>query len=213
MPVLPGLARVSRGKPMNAIQKLIATLVALGWLSIVASPVSAEMDSRQIWTGSGGEVRLELRADYLPDFGLEIVHRGEQTAQVLTIERAFSELDHLVIEAPYGNFEHLSAGAVRLDTDLVLRHGRREVALAGLVLTPGLFVNNHPSLEARDAAGRHLLTFHHMHILADPEQGSLSLHNVGFSATAVLSELLDLPALEGVDLGMAWFDLHLSVPF
>ena len=198
---------------MNVIRKLIANVLALGWLLSVASPVSAELDSRQIWTGSAGEVRLELRADYLPDFGLEVVHRGEQTARVLTIERAFSELDHLVIEAPHGNFERLSAGDVRLDTDLILRHGRREVALDGLVLTPGLFVNNHPSLEARDAAGRHLLTFHHMHILADPGQESLSLHNAGFSATAVLAELLDLPALEGVDLGMAWFDLRLSVPF
>ena len=197
---------------MNATHKLIVSVLALGWLLCAAGPASGELDPRQIWTGSGGEVRLQLRADYLPDFGLEIVYQGEQTAQVLNIERVFDELDYLVIEAPFGNFERLSEGEVRIDTGLVLRHGLREVVLDGLSLTPGLFVNDHPSLEARDAAGRHLLNFHHMHILADPEQELLTLHNVGFSATAVLAELLDLPELEGVDLGMAWFDLRLDIP-
>ena len=194
------------------IFQVIVALLSCGLL-FTAAPAEVSLDSRQVWTATGGQVQLELRADYLPDFGLEIVHEGRPIERMVGIEHVFVKTDHLVIEAPYGNFERIRSGEIRLDTGWVLRHGDREVRLDGLTLTPGIHINGHPSLEARDGAGRHLLTFHHMHILAEHDRDLLTLHNAGFSATSVLADLLDLAVLDGLDLGMAWFDLHLSVPF
>jgi hypothetical protein len=185
----------------------------LCWLLVCAGSAMGSQDPRQVWTATGGEVRLELRADYLPDFGLEIVHQGEPATKVVRVERVFTPADHLVIAAPYGNFERLISGEIHLDTGWVIRYRGNEVRLDGLTLTPGTHDNGHPTLEARDQFGHHLLTFHHMHILADQDQGLLTLHNVGLTATPILADLLDFPALDNMSLGMAWFDLHLAVPF
>ncbi|MCH8476481.1 MAG: PQQ-dependent sugar dehydrogenase [Wenzhouxiangella sp.] len=185
---------------------LLLSLLAVG------GRVHAELDANQIWTASGGEVRLELRADYLPDFGLEVIYQGQPVSQVLSVARGFSSVDHLVIEAPFGNFEGMRSGHMRLDTGWGLRHRASEVRLDELTLMPGIHINGHPSLEAFDVAGRHLLTFHHMHIGAEHDRELLTLHNTGISATPALADLLDLPALAGLGLGMAWFDLPLSVP-
>ena len=187
--------------------------ILLCWLLFWVGPSQAGLQAEQVWTASGGEVRLELRADYLPDFGLEIVHEGESATRVVGVERFFTASDHLVIEAPYGNFERFVSGEIRLDTGWVIRHRDKEVRLDGLTLSPGIHANGHPSLEARDSAGRHLLSFHHMHIQADSDLDVLTIHNVGLSATPTLAELLDLAVLDGLALGMAWFDLHLVVPF
>jgi hypothetical protein len=88
----------------------------LCWLLACVSPAHGSLDPDQVWTASGGQVRLELRADYLPDFGLELVHEGQRVSRVVSVDRTFNVADNLVIEAPYGNFERIRSGEIRLDT-------------------------------------------------------------------------------------------------
>lgn len=190
----------------------ILAAVWLCWLILWVGPSQAGLPAEQVWTASGGEVRLELRADYLPDFGLEIVHDGQTATRVVGVERVFTASDHLVIEAPYGNFERFVSGQLQLDTGWLIRHRGKEVRLDGLTLTPGLHENGHPTLEARDPLGRHLLTFHHLHVAAEHHRSRLTIHNAGLTATPILAELLDFETLDNLALGMAWFDLQLAVP-
>lgn len=175
-------------------------------------PASSEVDPLQVWTASGGEARLELRADYLPDFGLEIVHEGVPAREVVAIRRALTGSDHLVIEAPYGNFEGFVGGEIRLDTGWVLRYRGREVRLDGLTLIPGVYRNAHSSLKAYDRFGNHLLNLTHPHILADAERNLLIIHNVDVVSTEQLARMLNFPVLDDMPIGQAWVDLILEVP-
>lgn len=56
-------------------QRVLLLMGAVGCLLSLPVPLRAQTDTTQIWTASGGEARLELRADLLPDFGVEVVDR------------------------------------------------------------------------------------------------------------------------------------------
>jgi hypothetical protein len=200
----------------TAVILLVGVLIAPGRTpaepSPGADPSPQAGDALQTWTASGGEARWQLRADFLPDFGLEVLEHERVVRDLVDAQHLLGDRDHLVLEAPYGNFERFLYGAVHLDSPWRLRHQGREVALAGLTLTPGILENGHPSLEARDSEGRHLLTLGHLHIQAEHWRGLLTVHNADVVATRQLAELLGLDALADLPIGMAWLDLELRIP-
>lgn len=170
-------------------------------------------DPTAVWSTWGGAGRFELRADYLPDYGLEIVVEGRAASDVVADRVEVRDLGSLSLHAPAGNFAEFLDGRLQLATGIVLRHAGREVSLERLTATPGLSrENSHPVLRLTDGQGRHLLTLSHLHIIADAKDQLLTIHNADVTATATLAKLLNLPVLAGTPLGMAWLDLNLHVP-
>ena len=168
-------------------------------------------DPSAIWSTWSGAGQFELRADFLPDYGLEVLGDGRILSDRVFLPVDVRNLGSLSIYAPNGKFQGFVDGRLNLNTDIVLRHGDREVSLHQLAATA--FVDyGHPALKLSDGQGRHLLTISHAHVLAEHERGLLTIHNADLVVTATLARLLDLPALEGLPIGMAWLDLNLHIP-
>ena len=195
-------------------QLLIFTFaLALPLWSVAAATESDQPAPAEVWSTWGGAGEFELRGDYLPDYGLEIVVEGRSADDVVRDTVDVRDLGSLSLHAPAGNFAGFVDGRLELVTDIVLRHADREVSLERLMASPGLSSeNNHPILRLTDGRGRHLLTLSHLHVVADAKNQLLAIHNADVTATADLAALLDLPVLEGTPLGMAWLDLNLHVP-
>lgn len=189
---------------------LIVSLLCLGF-SAVASERTEE-DPAAIWSAWGGTMEFELRGDFLPDYGLEIVRDGRRVTSRARMAYTIRDLGSISFDAPFGHFRGFRDGRVEVATDIRLLHGSREVSLERLILVPATNRNGHPVLEARDADGRHLLTISHIHIFTEPDDNLLTLHNADVLGTPELAEALDMPVLSGNSLGMAWLDLNLRVP-
>lgn len=201
---------------MNTISILCRALVAVILVSVAAQAARAAVpevitDPTARWSTWSGEMRMELRGDFLPDYGLEILVDGRPLTSRSGQAYSIRDLGSLSLYAPYGHFQGFIDGRLDVSTDLVLRHAGREVSLEQLVVTPGT-LRGHPVLEVYDGRGQHLLTLSHLHIDADHEQRVLTIHNADVNATPLLAELLDLPVLAEAPLGMAWLDLNLHVP-
>ncbi|MDZ7789757.1 MAG: hypothetical protein U5L08_04540 [Xanthomonadales bacterium] len=83
----------------------LASLVAiLGWH---AAGSAESIDERQIWSAGSGHMELEIRGDYLPDFGIEILHNGEPIATRKRIRFPVSEIESFRLVVPWGNLESL----------------------------------------------------------------------------------------------------------
>ncbi len=170
--------------------------------------------SEQVWNAYGGQMELELRGDYLPDFGIQLEHHGHPITDRERITFMVEPVEPFQLLVPYGNLEALdpSVGQARLRTGLTLRFGDRSVSLDKLRLTPGTS-NNHPAFLARDELGRVMFSLTHMHILAEHERGLLTVQNAEVEASSELAALLGLDALDGMPIGLGWLDLEMTVPF
>lgn len=196
--------------------KFLSTLgfaIALPMVSVAADPAWDQEDPTEVWSTWGGAGAVELRADYLPDFGLDVLVGDTARRSRIETNIQVRDLGSLSVHAPAGNFAAFLDGRLDLVTEVVLRHGKREVSLAQLVATPMLTEDHgHPALRLVDARGRHLLTVSYLHIRTDAGTGLLTIRNAGVIVTEKLAELLDLPALAGTPLGMLRLDLNLHVP-
>ncbi len=163
-----------------------------------------------VWPTGPGTGVLELRGDYLPDFGLKV--RRADAAQRDRVRAGLNIADtSLWLFMPFGNFEAFSGGEIGLTTDLSLHHGDRSLILSDLRLVPAE-QDRIPVLQLADSENRHLATVTHIHLTAQPRQGMVTLHNADVIATATLADILRQPALEGMPIGQLWLDLGLQVP-
>lgn len=169
--------------------------------------------SEQIWQAHGGAMELEIRGDYLPDFGIQIEHHGRPITGRERVSFAVDAIEPFELLVPYGNLEALdpTVGLARLRTGLTLRHGQRVVSLDSLSLAPGSW-SNQPAFVARDAQGRVMFTLTHMHILAEHQRGLLTVQNAEVEFSPELASLLGLEALAGKPMGLGWLELAMQVP-
>jgi len=193
--------------PIRAISLVVLFLASL---PAIADSPDWQPDSTTIWPASGGQARLELRADYLPDHGIEVVQGYERrrerfSAPVPVLGGA------LWLYAPFGNFEAISGGELMLATDLVLRYQGRELAFDRVLLRPAE-QERIPVLQMFDAQGNHLANVTHIHALLDHERSVATLHNADVTATPRLAEMLGQPALANLPIGQLWLDLGLDIP-
>ncbi len=194
--------------------KYLSTLVlaiALPMLSIAAEPANDRPDPTEVWSTWGGAGDMELRADFLPDFGLEILISGEARNTRSTTPLQVRDLGSISVYAPNGNFEDFDAGRLTITTNVVFKHGDRVVSLEQLVATSAEYVG-FPALKVTDGQGRHLLTVTNPHVAVKHEQQRLIIENADIIATRELADLLDLSDLAGMPLGMAAFELNLHIP-
>lgn len=201
---------------MNMVSILCRAIVAAVLVCAAFVPARADVpeiiiDPTARWSAQSGEMRVELRGDFLPDYGLEILVGGSSLARRASQLYPIRDSGSLTLYAPYGHFQGFIDGTLDVRTDVVLRHAGNQVSLEQLVIMP-VTRNNHPALEVRDRQGRLLLTLTHLHIDADHDNRLLTIHNADVNATPMLSSLLELPVLAGAPLGMAWLDLKLQVP-
>ena len=188
----------------------LTTLVAC---VLLTAGVGLAASDTQVWRAHGGYLELEIRGDYLPDFGLEIEHDGRVVTAREMLTFVLQSIEPFELRVPYGNLEALetSVGSVRLKTGLTLRHGDRSVSLEELILTPATW-RNHPAFVASDLEGRVMFTLTHLHIQAEHERDLLNIENAEVEASAFLAEMLDLEALAGLPIGLAWLGLNMPVP-
>ena len=198
---------------MRLRKNLPFVLLSMMLLTPAAAQEARSQDQAEVWSTWGGAGQIELRGDYLPDYGLEIVVGARSADDVVVDTIEVRDLGSLSLRAPAGNFEGFVDGRLELVTDIVLRHADRVVSLERLSATPAVSPkNSHPVLHLSDGQGRHLATLSHLHIVADAKNQLLTIHNADVTATGELARLLDLPVLDGTPLGMAWLDLNLHVP-
>ena len=206
------LANLAQGqKSLRMLNRLCFLVILLSVTgSAWSSPETWHPDPTAVWSTGPGEGRLELRADYLPGFGVEIQADGRVQQDRFT--RALHiKTSQLWLFMPFGNFEGFSGGDIHLSSDLSLRHGNRELRLEGLRLVPGEQLRI-PVLQLFDRHNRHLANVTHIHLLADPAAGTVQLHNADVTATPELARILDRPEIANMPIGQLWLDLALDVP-
>ena len=142
---------------------LASLVVALGWHAVGSAE---SIDERQIWSAGSGHMELEIRGDYLPDFGIEVLHNGEPITHASASAFPVIEIEPLRVNAPWGYFDSLvgDSGRLSVQTGLVLRHGNREVSIDRLQIIPDER-DGHPLLVAMDERGNKIFTMSHIHLV------------------------------------------------
>ncbi len=191
---------------------LVSCMVVLGLASGAQAELPWQPDSSSVWPAAGGQVRIELRGDYLADFGVEVADGSRPQPARYSSQWPVGEASGtLWIFAPFGNFEWISGGQIRLETDLSLAFQANRLPLSQMVLVPG---EHHriPVLQLHDAAGNHLANVTHIHADLHHARQLITLHNADIIATNRLAEMLGQPALAGMPLGQMWLDLAIDIP-
>ncbi len=185
----------------------------LGALVVAAPGQTQQPDPKQVWQTEGGSMTLEIRGDFLPDFGIEILHRGEPVTTRQRLHFPVSQAEPMKVHAPWGIFRSLlqDSGRLTVDTGLVFRRGGRELALDSIQLIPGENAG-HPLFVAVDGQGNRLFTMSHIHVVLEPERGAMSAANAEVEASAYLAEQLGLPEMASMPIALGWLDLGMSVP-
>lgn len=200
---------------MRRTKPIFAALVLnpLVLIALLLSHAGLAAEATQVWRAHGGYLELEIRGDYLPDFGLQIEHEGRVVLGRERLAFVLQSIEPFELRVPYGNLEALetSVGSVRMLTGLTLRHGDRSVSLDELILTPATW-RDHPAFVASDRQGRVMFTLTHLHIRAEHERDLLTVENAEVEASAMLAEMLGLDALAGHPIGLAWLGLNMPVP-
>lgn len=188
-------------------------LIAAGFIAFALPALAGDIDPEQVWSAGGGSMTLEIRGDYLPDFGIEILHHGRPVTDRERIDFHVSEIEPMRLHAPRGNFEGLQhdRGRLATETGLTFRLGGRSVSLDRIFLVPGEGAG-HPHLVAIDAGGNELFRITHMHLLTHPHDALLTIANAEVVASPHLAERLGLEALKNMPIAIAWLDLDLDVP-
>lgn len=185
-------------------------LLALMGGTAMASQLLFPPDPSMAWPAGSGDGRVELRGDYLPDYGVEVIEAGQVRNERFQT-RSQVGAGPLWVYAPFGNFEDFTGGQLELTTDIVLRHGDRTVSLEQLVLIPGEF-DRIPVFLVHDAEGNHLATITHSHTIIRPEAADIIFHNADIKASAGLARLLGQPAVQDMPIGQIWLDVGLQIP-
>ncbi len=192
---------------------------SLRWAVLLCAVVAAQAaqagqsDPDQVWPTDGGHLTLEIRGDYLPDFGIEIVHAGKAITMRQRLQFPLAQVEPVKVYAPRGIFRSLVQGSGRLtaNTDLVFRRGGRELPLDRIELIPGE-KNGHPLFIATDGRGNRLFTMSHLHVTLEAGFGYMSVANAEVEASAYLAGQLGFPQMAGMPIALGRLDLGLSIP-
>ncbi|WP_376696072.1 hypothetical protein [Wenzhouxiangella sp. EGI_FJ10305] len=181
-----------------------ACIVQLFW----ADPAHPDSSLR----AGGGSLALEIRGDYLPDFGIEVLQHGQAITTRKQLSFRLEAIEPIGIDAPRGVFEALKSGSGRLtaDADLVLRRGNREVIVERIAIIPGENAG-HPRLVILDDSDNKLFTLTHLHLALDIDGGRLSISHAELEATDDLARRLGFAKLAGMPIGAARLDLELEI--
>ncbi|TVS13409.1 MAG: hypothetical protein EA419_02000 [Wenzhouxiangella sp.] len=167
-------------------------------------------DASSAWPAGGGSGAIQLRGDYLPDLGVEVLEADEPVR-----ERRFAPLTigdpRLWLYMPFGNFEGFTGGALEARSALALRHGDQVVRLDRLHLLPAR-QQQLTVLQLHDGHGNHLANVTHMHVTIDHRRGEMALRNADVRATARLAAMLGQPALTNLSIGELRLDARVTVP-
>jgi len=184
--------------------------LALTWEA--RAELSWQPDPSSLWPAAGGQARIELRGDYLIDFGIVVADDGQpQPVRYSSEWPVARDAGTLWVFAPFGNFDWFSGGQVGLETNLSLAHQANELRLSQMLLVPGEHLGI-PVLQLYDAAGNHVANVTHIHADLHHDRQLLTLHNADIIATDRLAEVLGQPALAGMPLGQMWLDFALDIP-
>ena len=188
-------------------------ILALCLFSAAQSGQAEHPDPKQIWRTDGGRMTLEIRGDFLPDFGIEVLHQGEPVNSRKKLHFNFEQLEAIRIHAPWGIFDSLfqDIGRLTANADLVFRRGGRELRLERIQIIPGER-DGHSLFLAMDDQGNHLFTMSHLHVELAPETSGFSAANAEVEASAYLAERLGLPQMTDMPIALGWLDLDLSIP-
>jgi hypothetical protein len=185
----------------------------LGCLCIADHAIGQASDETQLWQAGSGEITLELRGDYLPDFGIEILDAGRAIDDRRSLSVELVAAESLAVRAPWGIFDSLTTDRGRLEAvfDLTWNRGPRTLRMERVQFRPGNRAG-HPTLIAEDPEGNPLFTLSHIHLSLHPERRRMNLANAEMEASAFLAERLGLPGLAGMPIGTAWLNLALDIP-
>jgi hypothetical protein len=196
--------------------KRILVAATVGMLSFgmaVADSPSQDLDPTAVWSTWSGQGQIELRGDFLKDFGVDVVVGNDRIPERTRQDVAVQNLGSLELYAPAGNFARFTDGRIDLVTNYTLRAGSSAVSLRNLIAVPTVDPSNgHPALQLLDGSGTHLFTMTHLHVLSEPDRELLQVHNADLVATAALAERLGVEVLENMAIGMVWLDLNLHIP-
>ncbi|NBB91601.1 MAG: hypothetical protein GVY32_00345 [Gammaproteobacteria bacterium] len=196
-----------------SVPKVVFATILIAIAAWPASASTSEIPQNQVWPAGAGSMTLEIRADYLPDFGLEVLQGDAPIETRERVDFRVDAIEPLRVRAPWGHLESLdqSTGRLAVRTGLTLRHDGRTLALDPLFLVPGEH-RGHPQLVAEDEQGRELFRLTHMHILALGDRGRLSIANAEVVASGYMADALGLDALEGMPIALGWLELGMTVP-
>lgn len=170
----------------------------LGALVMLSAPLLAAEFGE--YRSDGGRIALELRADYLQDFGVE-VRAGMQVLGERHLHRAglHGEFRTRLSSARFGEF---SGGRLYFTTDLSLGYGDAWLSLEELTLSAGADARR-PSIEVADAGGEVLLELTHLHTNLAPGGRELVIDHADVVAAPALAQRIGFEALAGQVLGSA----------
>lgn len=183
---------------------LVICLAHLFWarFALPNSPVRA----------GNGVVAFEIRGDYLPDFGIEILHQGQPVTTRKRWTFKVYPLESIGIHAPRGVFESLQPDSGRLigEPNLTMRRNGNEVDIDRLLFVPAL-EDGHPRFILRDEAGNTLFELSHLHAALDIEQGRFSVSQAELQISAYLASRLGLESMTSKPAGSARLDLEIRI--
>jgi hypothetical protein len=159
------------------------------------------------YRSDGGRIALELRADYLQDFGVE-VRAGMQVVgeRHLYRSRLRGEIRTRLSSARFGEF---SGGRLYFTTDLSLGYGDVWLSLEELTLSAGVDTRR-PSIEVADAGGEVLLELTHLHTNLASNGRALVIDHADVVATPALAQRIGFESLAGQVLGSARIALDVA---
>lgn len=185
-------------------------LLSIAFLGQLIWAESAYSDSSP--RAGAGRLTLEIRGDYLPDFGIEVRQAGQAITTRKRLHFRVESLEPIAVHAPRGIFESLDPGSGRLavEPNLVIQRHGREVIIDKLLLVPGESAG-HPRFMALDDRGNVLFTLSHMHVALETEKGRFWVTDAELEASAYLAQRLGFEALSGMPIGAGSLDLELDI--
>lgn len=185
----------------------------LPWLLLLMTSglVHSESPGEATWRAGKGSMTLELRGDYLTDFGIEILDRDTPVTGRQSLRFRVRAVEPFGLNVRWGNIESLEprSGPLIAEADLAFHRNGRTVQADGLRLEPGSRAG-HPVIAVLDEQGRSLFTLSHIHLALRPDSGVLAAMNAEVEASAELARHLDFVELSGMPIGTARLTLDLE---
>ncbi len=184
------------------------------WLEALDHPSKAHQIALR-WKATGGTAHLSLFHDALDQLGIG----GNVVSQDLAtpwfeqaITAPINTIESLEAAVPYGFFEQITGGAIRLDLPLSLSANGRTVSSNYLVIQPIDSQDPHLRLVAQNAKAQTLFELDHIHVSTDAKAGLLSLENIDVRVSPWLAEQLGIPMMKGLVIGKLDMVTHVSIP-
>jgi len=193
------------------IVRLICSLFAIAACApALAEDLPWDTSPSTAWPAGPGQARIELRGDYLKDFGIDVEYQSGVRNERHTTDIEITS-GRLWAWVPYGNFEAFNGGQLSAAGGFMIRRGDFVADFTDMVLVPSED-NKSAQLQIIDSRGNHLATITHAHAVAYPERGELRFESSDVQGSDWLFTQLGLPKLGGTPLGQLSLSLALRVP-